>query len=256
MISGGACTNSIRTPSPPIGDSSLPFGWMNVMSCPAAPLRIPPGAKRTPCAVSHSTARGQVVDPEPHVIERRIVHGGLPRGIDGLHEVDLAARQPLAGDSDVLVDVLALAAELPFDGEPEAVDPEVAQACLARAANGDLLHAEDPEGSASRSLELSHRLVDREALALARQELRDHARRARPGSRSASSSPRSRRGARPPSPPGPAFTATSASRPGIGDSRKRERSGGAFFGIRRRSSAARRGSTCTSNCVPRCVSRY
>jgi hypothetical protein len=32
---------------------------MNVMSNPAAPLRMPPGVKRTPRADSHSTARGK-----------------------------------------------------------------------------------------------------------------------------------------------------------------------------------------------------
>ena len=32
ITSGGACTSSISTPSPPIGAASLPFGWMKVMS--------------------------------------------------------------------------------------------------------------------------------------------------------------------------------------------------------------------------------
>jgi len=32
MTSGGACTSSINTPSPPIGNCSLPFGWMKQMS--------------------------------------------------------------------------------------------------------------------------------------------------------------------------------------------------------------------------------
>jgi hypothetical protein len=41
--------------------------------------------------VSHSTAAAQVVHPQTHVIERRIVHGGLCPRIDRLHEVDLAA---------------------------------------------------------------------------------------------------------------------------------------------------------------------
>src|SRR5690606_9790591 len=49
MTSGGACTSSISTPSPQRGKSSLPLGWMKQTSCPAAPLRIPPGVKRTPC---------------------------------------------------------------------------------------------------------------------------------------------------------------------------------------------------------------
>jgi hypothetical protein len=48
ITSGGAWTNSISTPSPPIGNSALAFGWMKQMSWPGAPLRMPPGAKRTP----------------------------------------------------------------------------------------------------------------------------------------------------------------------------------------------------------------
>ena len=57
--SGGACTSSISTPSPEIGNWSLPFGCTKQMSKPAAPLRMPPGAKRRPFAVNHSTAFGR-----------------------------------------------------------------------------------------------------------------------------------------------------------------------------------------------------
>src|SRR5207253_6521989 len=57
--SGGAWTSSISTPSPPMGLSSLPFGCTKQMSKPAAPFRMPPGAKRTPCRLSHSTALGR-----------------------------------------------------------------------------------------------------------------------------------------------------------------------------------------------------
>src|SRR5207244_5833213 len=59
ITSGGACTISISTPSPDTGNSSLDLGCKKQMSKPAAPLRLPPGAKRTPCAVSHSTALGR-----------------------------------------------------------------------------------------------------------------------------------------------------------------------------------------------------
>lgn len=39
--------------------TSRPLPETKQMSCPAAPLRMPPGAKRRPCAVSHSTALGR-----------------------------------------------------------------------------------------------------------------------------------------------------------------------------------------------------
>jgi len=48
----------------------------------------------------------------------------------------------------------------------------------------------------------------------------------------------------------PGITATAASKPGMGESTKFDRSGGSLRGIRRRSSAARRGSTEYSNCTP------
>src|SRR5213078_4098643 len=84
---------------------------------------------------------GEVVDPEADVVERRLVDLGLAVGVDRLHEVDLDAAE---GD-DVLVDVLALAAERAGDGGAEQIDPEPAQRGLARPADGDLLHAEHAE---------------------------------------------------------------------------------------------------------------
>src|SRR5690606_9481243 len=50
----GACTSSMRTPSPPSGNASLPLGWMKHTSWPAAPWRMPPGVKRTPWASSQA----------------------------------------------------------------------------------------------------------------------------------------------------------------------------------------------------------
>ena len=51
------------------------------------------GAKRTPCAASHSTS-GQVVDPQAHMVERRGVHGGFSPG-PWLHQVHLDRERPL-----------------------------------------------------------------------------------------------------------------------------------------------------------------
>src|SRR6185295_14580655 len=56
ITSGGACTSSTRTPAPATGNASFGRGWMKQMSWPLAPVRIPPGAMRTPFASSHATA--------------------------------------------------------------------------------------------------------------------------------------------------------------------------------------------------------
>lgn len=61
----GACTNSIKTPQPEIGDSTSPLGWMKVTSYPAAPFRIPPGVNLTPLDFIHSTALGKSSTQSP-----------------------------------------------------------------------------------------------------------------------------------------------------------------------------------------------
>jgi hypothetical protein len=81
------------------------------------------------------------------VVERGGVHGGLLLGVEGLHQVDLDLERALAHGGDVLVHVLALGDEVAGDLEAEHVDPQGAQALLGRAADGDLLHAEDLEWS-------------------------------------------------------------------------------------------------------------
>jgi hypothetical protein len=60
------------------------------------------------------------------VVERGSCTFGLAVRIDRLHQVDLDACGR-AGHRDVLVDVLALAAELALEREPEQIDPEPAQ---------------------------------------------------------------------------------------------------------------------------------
>jgi hypothetical protein len=89
----------------------------------------------------------QIVDPQTHVVERRLVHFGLHVGIERLHEIDLDLQRTRARRSDVLVDVLRLAAEGPGVRQPEGVDPQLAQGLLAGTADRDLLDAEDLEGT-------------------------------------------------------------------------------------------------------------
>ena len=57
MTSFGACTNSMRAPSPPF--PSFGFGCMKHMSWPLAPGLIPPGVNLYPLSVRPSTAAGR-----------------------------------------------------------------------------------------------------------------------------------------------------------------------------------------------------
>jgi len=89
----------------------------------------------------------QVVDPQPHVVQRRLVHRGLLRRIDRLHQVDLDAVDAAAEREDVLVDVLALAPVVAGARHAERIHPEPRELRLVEAADRDLLQAEDAEGS-------------------------------------------------------------------------------------------------------------
>ena len=85
----------MSTPSPPRGDASLPLGWMKQTSWPAAPLRMPPGVKRTPCA-SRCAGLVEQVHPDPDVVERRHVHLRRLRQVDRLHRVELDVHRAAA----------------------------------------------------------------------------------------------------------------------------------------------------------------
>ncbi len=85
----------------------------------------------------------QIVYPQADVVERGLVHRGLLARIERLHQVDLHAQRPCAERGDVFVDVLALAAKGVDDLQAEQIDPELAQALLVEAADGDLLQPEN-----------------------------------------------------------------------------------------------------------------
>src|SRR6185369_14070621 len=88
---------------------------------------------------------GQVVDPQAHMVERRLMHGGLLVGIERLHQVDLDLERAATQAADVLVHILAFALVRARDLQAEHVDPELLQPALVRAADGDLLDAEHLE---------------------------------------------------------------------------------------------------------------
>ena len=95
ITSGGACTSSISTPSPPSGNCSLPLGWMKVMSWPAAPLRMPPGAKRTPRAVIHATAWSRSSTHRPTWLSGVVCTAGFLSGSIGCIRSTSTAVGPL-----------------------------------------------------------------------------------------------------------------------------------------------------------------
>ena len=72
---------------------------------------MPPGVKRTPRLAEPRDGGGEVVDPETDVVQRRLVDLRALRGSIGCIRSTSTAERADAGDGDVLVDVLALAAE-------------------------------------------------------------------------------------------------------------------------------------------------
>ena len=81
------------------------------------------------------------------MVERRGVHGRLLLRVKRLHQVDLDLERPAADGADVFIHVLALALEGAGFLQAEHVDPQRLQALLVGAADGDLLDAEDFEGT-------------------------------------------------------------------------------------------------------------
>ena len=149
------------------------------MSKPARALADAARREAHPVGRHPLDRRRQIVDPEPDMVERRGVHGGLLVGVQRLHQVDLDRMRPVAHGADVLVDVLALADEVALDRQPEDVDPERLEALLVGPADGDLLQAEDRLNGFR--LEAQDRLIDRQAGAPSQARSAVHA--ARPGGR-------------------------------------------------------------------------
>jgi hypothetical protein len=90
-------------------------------------LADPAGREAHALRLEPRHGRGEVVDPEPDVVQRGVVDLRLAVRIDRLHQVDLDPVRARARHRDVLVDVLALAAELALEREAEQLDPEPAQ---------------------------------------------------------------------------------------------------------------------------------
>ena len=154
--SGGACTSSISTPSPPTGNSSLPFGCTKQMSWPAAPLRMPPGAKRTPCARQPLDRPRQVVDPQADVVQRRRVDRRLRCRVDRLHQVDLDLRAAPLPSAQMSSSTFSRSLRnVPSTSRPNMSTQSVRSRALLGPADRDLLDAEDAERAAGSSAALT-----------------------------------------------------------------------------------------------------
>ena len=94
--------------------------------------------------------RGQIIDPQPDVVQGRGVHRGFFLGVQRLHEIHLDLEWPDTDGADVLVDVFSLAPEGARDLQAEQVDPEFLQPMLVRTTNGNLLNTQHFEGTVHR----------------------------------------------------------------------------------------------------------
>ena len=107
----------------------------------------------TPRSEAHTLRRQpfhggwQVIDPETDMVERRLVHCGLFRWIERLHQIDFHLEWTAAHRGDVFVHVFTLADEVAGYSKAEHLDPEFPEALLGRAAYGDLLNTEHLEGA-------------------------------------------------------------------------------------------------------------
>ena len=68
-------------------------------------------------------------------------------GINGLHEIDLDAMRALPQERDIFIHVLPGARVVAVQRESQGVHPEGPQFALVQPADGDLLNAENSEGS-------------------------------------------------------------------------------------------------------------
>jgi hypothetical protein len=102
-------------------------------------------SRREPNALGLEPIYGcsKVVDPEAHVIQRRIMHPWALLRIERLHQVDLDLECTRAHGDHVLVNVLTLASIGTGGLETENVDPEVSECGLIEAAHGDLLDSQN-----------------------------------------------------------------------------------------------------------------
>ncbi len=116
---------------------------MKQTSYPPAPLADAAGREADAAGFEPGHGRGQVVDPEPDVVQGRFMDLRARLGVEGGHQIDLDGIVPVPDASDHLVDVLALGAIAPVDLEAQEVEPEMFERAALTRADGDLLHAKD-----------------------------------------------------------------------------------------------------------------
>ena len=204
------------------------FGCRKQMSWPAAPLRMPPGAKRTPCAVSHATAAGRSSTHRPTWLSGVVCTAGLPSGSIGCIR-STSTRCGALPSVQMSSSTFSRSLRKCRSAEAEHVDPQRAQAAPVARADRDLLDAEDRERTRIWSLmarpwRSNSRMTSSTASVVVpsrRRRARPRRRWRRPGC-SPSSSPRSRQAARLPALPGRARRRCRPASPGIGEQEARQ----------------------------------
>src|SRR5262245_23298049 len=88
------------------------------------PLSDAPRRESHPALPQPAYGGREVVHPQADVVQGRLVYARAASRVDRHHEVHLHARGAVTDGGDVLVDVLALAAEVAVDLEAEEVDPQ------------------------------------------------------------------------------------------------------------------------------------
>ena len=234
------------------GTRRSPFGWMKQMSWPAAPLRMPPGAKRTPLRARASRRRARRSSTHrPTWLSGGSCTAGLPSGSIGCIRSTSTACEPAPTAQMSSSTFSRSLRNCRSTARPSRSTQSARRRALLGAADRDLLHAEDAErtlaGRAHRCLGSPRTRGSPGRPRGSRPSLRDDLarprRRARRRGCSPSSSPRSRRAARRRAPPGPAAPRRRPAGPASARAGSASRSGGGLNGISASSSAARGDST-------------
>jgi hypothetical protein len=181
MTSGGACTSSMRTPAPPMGESAFPFGWIKVTLCPEAPFRIPPGVKRTPThkrlgqryESSHPNGttlqheqhkyeynkqvhtfcfhpidcRFQIIYPQSNMIQCRRVNFWRLFGIQRCHEIHFDGGRSRTKRHDVFIHIFRFTGKGSRLFQAKDSSPQIGEWLFVERSNGNLLQTQYLKGA-------------------------------------------------------------------------------------------------------------
>jgi len=90
---------------------------------------------------------GEIVDPQPHVMQGRGVCMRFGVQVDRLHQVDFDRGFAFAELRDDFIDVFSFAVKGAHDGEAKQGDPKMLQGASVGGTDGNLLKPKNPKGS-------------------------------------------------------------------------------------------------------------